>query len=103
MTYLKINDTLYPATFRERIQDNDWQNRRSMFITVGMGYEQAAQTFVNGLQWSVVNQTEDETQTRDCSEFEVAGSITDNRNGTVTVKMGVLLDSEALSIILGEV
>jgi hypothetical protein len=102
MTYLKINDTLYPASFFELGRDTHWNNRRSMAITVSMPYEQAAETFVNGLQWSLVNQ-DIETEIRDYSEFEVAGPITDNRDGTVTCKMGKLLDSEALAIILGEV
>lgn len=102
MVYLKINDTLFPASFRERIQDQEWNNRRSMAITVGMPYEQAVETFVNGLRWELVNQTGEESIITDYSEFEVAGPITDNRDGTVTAKMGKLLDSEALAIILGE-
>ena len=41
MTYLKINDTLYPASFRQRAQDSDWNNRGSMAITVNMSHDQA--------------------------------------------------------------
>ena len=100
MTYLKINDTLYPATFFERGRDNDWDNRRSMAITVGMTYEQAAQTFVNGLQWSLVNQ-DIETEIRDCSEYEVAGPITDNRNGAVTAKMGKAVAADTNAVLTG--
>ena len=37
----------------------------------------------------------------DCSEYSVAGSITDNRDGTVTVKMGKPTDAELLNIIMG--
>ena len=50
MIYLKINDTLYPASFRQRVQDADSNNRGSMAITVNMSHEQAAQTFVNGMR-----------------------------------------------------
>lgn len=103
MIYLKINDTLYPASFYGRNRDTDWNNRESMAITVSMPYEQAAETFVNGLRWEHVSQTGEEAVVTDYSEFEVAGPITDNRDGTVTCKMGKLLDSEALAIILGEV
>ena len=101
MIYLKINDTLYPASFRERVQDADWQNRRSMAITVSMPYEQAAELFVNGLQWQHVQQTGEETVVTDYFEFEVAGPITDNRDGTLTAKMGKAIASDTNSVLTG--
>ena len=101
MIYLKINDTLYPAQFRERVQDTDWQNRRSMAITVSMPYEEAAELFVNGLQWQHVQQTGEETIVTDYSEFEVAGPITDNRDGTVTAKMGKAVAADTNSVLTG--
>jgi hypothetical protein len=88
MVYLKINDTLFPASFRERIQDQEWDNRRSMAITVNMSYDIASEIFIDGLQWQHVNQTDVETIITDYFEFELAGPITDNRNGTIVVKMG---------------
>lgn len=113
MTYLKINDTLYPAAFRMRTQDSDWDGRGSMGITLGWTYEQAAQTFVDGLEWYQVNQTVSyadadgqtitpEPEITDRSEYEIAGSITDNRNGTVTVKMGKALPKDTAKALTGE-
>ena len=112
MIYLKINDTLYPASFRQRVQDNDWGNRGSMAITVSMSHKQAAQTFVNGLRWEHVQQPGSysdadgniitpEPIITDYSEYEMAGPITDNRDGTVTVKMGKALPSDTNLVLTG--
>ena len=112
-TYLKINDTLYPATFRGRQQDSEWNGRNSIAVTLGMTYAEAAEVFVDSLEWSIVQQMDafedkdgnsvvpDPVET-DYSDFCKAGPITDNRDGTVTAKMGKLTDAEALAIILGE-
>ena len=99
MTYLKIGDTLYPALFRGFGTDREWGGRHSIAITLNMTHGEAASLFVDGLAWATVN---DETET-DLSEFEVAGPITDNRNGTVTVKMGKFTDADALAVLTGEV
>lgn len=112
MTYLKIGDTLYPANFRSRAQDTDWNNRASMAITLQMDYDTAAALFVTGLQWQHVNQGSayadadgnpivPEPVITDYSEYEVAGAITDNRNGTVTVKMGKAIASESNAVLTG--
>lgn len=113
MTYLKINDTLYPAGFRMRVQDSDWDGRGAMAITVDWTYEQAAETFVDGLRWQQVYQPEGyadadgnvvqpDPETTDRSGYEIAGSITDNRNGTVTVKMGKALPKDTAKALTGE-
>ena len=102
MIYLKINDTLYPADFRQRVQDADWSGRGSMAITVSMSHEQAAQIFVNGLQWQHVQQLDGENVVTDYSEYEMAGPITDNRDGTVTAKMGKALSSECNAALTGD-
>lgn len=112
MTYLKIGDTLYPASFRSRAQDADWNNRASMAITLQMDYDAAAALFVTGLQWQHVNQggayadadgnpVTPEPVITDYSEWEVAGAITDNRDGTVTVKMGKAIDRERNAVLTG--
>ena len=116
MTYIKINETLYPATISGRVQDNDWDKRESKAITLEMDYATAAETFVDGLAWSIVQREEiptfDEngeqtgTETRDTefdnSDYNLAGDITDHRDGTITVKMGKLTDlEEAYEIMLG--
>ena len=114
MTYIKINETLYPATISGRVQDKDWDNRESKAITLEMDYATAIGLFVDGLAWSIVQETPIQVQTEDengnvtvetkmeveefdNSEYDIAGSITVHRNGTVTVKMGKITDGEALA------
>ena len=116
MTYIKINEKLYPATVSGRMQDKEWDGRESKAITLEMGYATAANTFVDGLKWSIVQreevpvfdengeQTGMETQETvfDNSDYNLAGDITDHRDGTITVKMGKLTDLEqAYEIMLG--
>lgn len=105
MVYLKINDTLYPAEIKNRARDTDWDNRDSLAVTLTMSYEEAVSLFTDDMTWGHVYQDEIDggTEVHDDSDYSVAGPITDNRDGTVTCKMGKLLDSEALAIILGEV
>ena len=103
MTYFKTNNTEYPASIAGKMSDGDWGNRKSKAITLEMTYAEAVQLFVNGLSWSIVqrdtvpvydesgNPTGEMTgqvQEWDNSDYNVAGSITDNRNGTCTCKMG---------------
>lgn len=111
MTCIKINETLYPATISGRVVDKDWDNRASKAITLEMDYTTAIALFVDGLVWSIVqrdevpvydeqgNQTGTEIKESewDNSEYDVAGSITDHRNGTITAKMGKITDAEALA------
>lgn len=110
MTYIKINETLYPATISGRVQDTDWDKRESKSIKLEMDYATAVALFVDGLAWSIVQEHEvpvfdengEQTGTEmqetvfDNSEYNLAGPITDNRNGTVTVKMGKPTEVEAL-------
>lgn len=120
MTYVKIKDTLYPAAIDGKITDREWDNRESKAITLEMGYAEANELFVDGLAWSIVlrdevpvyendengdsvqNGTEIRETEFDNSEYNLAGDITDHRDGTVTVKMGKLTDlEEAYEIMLG--
>lgn len=123
MTFVKINDTLYPATISGRVSDKDWDNRASKAITLEMDYVTAIGLFVDGLAWSIVQQnevpvyqvdengkavldehgnpiqtgTEIQESEWDNSDYDVAGAITDHRNGTITAKMGKITDAEALA------
>lgn len=111
MTYVKINETLYPATINGRVSDNEWDKRESKSITLEMDYATAVALFVNGLAWSIVQKEEvptfdengEQTGTEiretewDNSDYDVAGDIVDHRNGTITAKMGKITDSEALA------
>lgn len=103
MTYFKTNNTEYPADIAGKIPDREWDNRKSKAITLEITYAEAAQLFVNGLSWSIVKRNTvpvydesgnptgemtEQVQEWDNSDFCVAGSITDNRDGTCTCKMG---------------
>lgn len=116
MTYIKINNTLYPATISGRVADTAWDNRASKSITLDMDYATAAAIFVNGARWSIVQQnevptldengeqigTEVQETEYDNSDYCLAGDLTDHRDGRITVKMGRLTDLEqAYEIMLG--
>ena len=103
MIYFKTNNTEYPASIAGKVADRDWDNRESKAIMLEMEYVTASQLFVDNLSWSIVQrdmvpvydkdgnptgETEEQVQEWDNSNYNVAGSITDNRNGTCTCKMG---------------
>lgn len=128
MTFVKINETLYPATISGRVQDKDWDNRESKAITLEMDYATAIALFVDGLAWSIIQKgevpvyqvdedgkavldengnpiqtgTEMQENEFDNSEYNIAGDLTDHRDGRITAKMGKLTDlEEAYEIMLG--
>ncbi len=111
MTYFKTNNTEYPASISGKIPDREWDNRKSKAITLEITYAEAAQLFVDGLSWSIVKrdtvpvydesgnptgEMTEQVQEWDNSDFCVAGSITDNRDGTCTCKMGKKTEVEIL-------
>ena len=128
MIFIKINDTLYPATISGRVADRDWDNRESKSITLEMDYATANTLFANGLAWSIVQRdevpvyemdengepvldengapiqtgTEIQETEYDNSDYNLAGDLTDHRDGRITAKMGKLTDLEqAYEIMLG--
>lgn len=128
MTFIKINDALYPATISGRVADRDWDNRESKSITLEMDYATANALFVNGLAWSIVQRdevpvyemdengepvlyengapiqtgTEIQETEFDNSEYNLAGDLTDHRDGRITAKIGKLTDlEEAYEIMFG--
>lgn len=103
MIYFKTNNIEYLASIAGKMTDRDWDNRESKAITLEMTYAEAAHLFVDGLSWSIVQrdtvpvydesgnptgETTEQVQEWDNSDYNVAGSIMDNRNGTCTCKMG---------------
>ena len=107
-----INGTEYPAEKIDATNKNShWDGRDTAAITLPMTHAQAVGLFVDGLAWSIVQrnvwpvynnqgqptgETTTETQTFDNSDYCVAGSITDNRDGTVTCMMGKPTETETL-------
>lgn len=120
-TCIKINngDILYPAVITGRMADKEWDNRETKAITLEMDYATANKLFIDSVIWSIVmehpveikeiddegnttTKTIIETEEFDNSEYNLAGDITDHRDGTLTVKMGKLTDLEqAYEIMLG--
>ena len=100
MTKVKISNAEYDAEIRGQLRDFTWDNRDSKSITLAMDYATAVATFADDVPWSILYQPSDyydpETQQMvtppveeyDNSEYCIAGPITNNRDGTVTVKMG---------------
>lgn len=112
MTYVKINNILYPASISGRMSDGEWDRRESKSIRLEMSYADAMALFVDELDWAIVYQEASyvnengetvtpEATIYDNSEFCVAGAITDNRDGTVTVKMGKPTADDILAVIMG--
>ena len=119
-TFIKINDTLYPATIGGRMSDKDWDNRASKFIHLqDISYETVKQLFVEDVEWYIVQETQEEveiineetqevttqlitsTETFDNSDYSVLGDITVHKDNTITVNMGQPTAEELLEVILG--
>lgn len=130
MTYVKINDTLYPVIIiNGKLSDKEWDGRASKSIKLEMDYVEAVNIWVEGLSWSTIDKTmtfemvvdeegnpildengnpiyqEVEHVTEyDNSDYNVAGDIIIHRDGTVTVKMGKLTElEEAYAMLFGGV
>ena len=110
MNYVKINDVQYPAIINGSMKDVNWDDRQSKSITLKMDYQVASEIFVDGLAWSIimVNQAEVDgelveiIEEFDNSDYNIAGDITDHRDGTITAKMGCLTAlEEAYEMLLG--
>lgn len=127
MIYVKINDTLYPATITGEDKDWNWGERPSKSITVEMSHAEADALFVDGAAWSMVERVEvrkpkldengfpvfdasgmvvvDGTEIRetetDFSDYDLAGELIDHRNGKITAKMGKHTADELLAVIMG--
>ena len=109
MTYIKVNNTLYPAKIDGRIGDYEWNRRDTKSITLSMTYAEVLALLPDNTAWSIVQKdtvqkigedgqsmvddsgnpiTEEVTNEYDNSEYNMSGAIRDNRDGTVTIKMG---------------
>ena len=109
MTYIKVNNTLYPATIDGRIADYEWDRRDTKSITLNMTYAEVLALLPDNTAWAIVQKdtvqkigedgqpmvdtsgnpiTEEVTSEFDNSEYSMSGVIRDNRDGTVTIKMG---------------
>lgn len=117
MTYIKVNNTLYPATIDGKIADYEWNRRDTKSITLTMTYAEVLALLPDNTPWSIVQKdvvqkydengkllvdadgnpvTEEISTEFDNSEYTMSGVIRDNRNGTVTIKMGKLTEIESI-------
>lgn len=84
---IKFADGTTVETTSVLITDETMRNHNrnvAVITTSGIDYEQASKLFVDGAKWSIV----EGEQEYDWSDYGTAGSITDNRDGTLIVKMG---------------
>lgn len=97
MTYIKVNNKLYPATIDGKTVDYEWDKRQTKAITLTMSYDEVLALLPDNTVWSIVQKgtmlnvegaEEEYTNEYDNSEYSLSGSIRDNRDGTVTIKMG---------------
>lgn len=94
-TLLVANGREIPAEFYGNTKDYNWDEREVKTIHIAMTHEEAVAFFTDNLVWAVkcVYEPEKEgeeprVEVFDNSEFRLSGAITDNRDGTVDVKMG---------------
>ena len=96
-TYIKINAINYPAEIYGHVRDTAWDGRESKVIILSLTIQEALDLFVDGLQWSIVYGIQIIPQ----DDFIIAGPITDNRDGTISVRMGKPTAAEVSSVITG--
>jgi hypothetical protein len=123
MTYIKVNEKLYPALVSGKISDVDWDNRESKAITLKGPFSEIDTLFIDGMKWSILDEVStvvldeqgqpvlDENgnvtfktvqQEYDNREFNIRGDLTIHVDGTCTVKMGKPTDLEdAYEILYG--
>ena len=117
--FVKVGDMQYPASITGRLHDSDWDDRQTKAIKLQMTYSDAVVLFVDGVEWSIVQENEEMVEIinedgeikyvpqtileeYDNSEYSLAGDIIDHRDGFVTIKMGKLTELEtALELLLG--
>jgi hypothetical protein len=118
MTYIKVNNILYPAEIGGRIGDYEWDRRDTKSITLNMTYADVLALMPDNTPWSIVQKDtvqklsedgqpmidssgnpvmEEVTSEFDNSEYSMSGVIRDNRDGTVTIKMGKPTEIETVT------
>lgn len=117
-TYIKVNNTEYPAEINGNPKDRTWDERDTKTITLTMTTADIAALLSDNTPWSIVlretvdkldndgnptGQTEEAVNEWDNSEYSLSGAITDHRDGTVSVKMGKPTEAETLRSQLAEI
>ena len=102
-TYIKVNDTEYPAEINGNPKDRSWDGRDTKTVTLTMSHDEAAALLPDNTPWSIVQrdmvdvldeqgqptgETKEVVNEYDNSDYSLSGDLTDHRNGTVSIKMG---------------
>lgn len=108
-TYIKVNNTEYPADINGNPKDRSWGERDTKSITLTMTTAEVAALLPDNTPWSIVQretvnkldndgnptgETEEVVNEWDNSAYSLSGAITDHRDGTVSIKMGKPTESE---------
>ena len=109
-TYIKVNNTEYPAEINGNPKDRTWGDRDIKTITLTMTTTEAAALLPDNTPWSIVQretvdkldndgnptgETEEVVNEWDNSVYSLSGAITDHRDGTVSIKMGKPTETES--------
>ena len=109
VTYIKVNNTEYPAIITGEHKDRTWGEREVKNIRLTMTATDAAALLPDNTPWSIIQrdtvpkydsdsqptgETEEVVNEWDNSAYSLSGAITDHRDGTVTVKLGKPTESE---------
>ena len=109
-TYIKVNNTEYPAEINGNPKDRTWGDRDTKTITLTMTAAEVAALLPDNTPWSIVQretvdkldndgqptgQTKEVVNEWDNSEYSLSGAITDHRDGTVSIKMGKPTETES--------
>lgn len=108
-TYIKVNNTEYPAIITGEHKDRAWDGRDTKTVTLTMTHDAVATLLPDNTPWSIVmretqdvldeqgqptGETKEVVNEYDNSAYSLAGQITDYRDGTVSIKMGKPTESE---------
>ena len=108
-TYIKVNNTEYPAIITGEHKDRTWGEREVKNIRLTMTATDAAALLPDNAPWSIIQrdtvpkydsgsqptgETEEVVNEWDNSAYSLSGAITDHRDGTVSIKMGKPTESE---------
>lgn len=108
--FIKVNGQEYPATLIYNYKDRNWDMRETQTVHLTMPYAQAVALLTTGTPWfnvtretrdvldengMLTGQTEEVVTEEDMSAYNLAGDITDHRDGTVSIKMGKPTETES--------
>jgi hypothetical protein len=109
-TYIKVNNTEYPAEINGNPKDRSWGERDTKTITLTMTAAEVAALLPDNTPWSIVlretvakldndgnptGETKEVINEWDNSMYSLSGAITDHRDGTVSIKMGKPTETES--------